>query len=277
MIVKTPMGHIAPYEVFALRYATSGPRSRRQNFLSTDMHDAPMPLDYFVWAIRNAERTVIVDTGFTRAAAARRQREFLCDPLDRLKQIGIDPAQVSDLILTHLHYDHAGNLGGFPRARIHLQDSEIAYATGRHMTHRCLAHPFDVEDVVDVVRLVHAGRIVFHDGTGDIAPGISVHRIGGHTGGLQIVRVVTARGHLVLGSDAFHFTENRRKREPFPLVFHVGEMLEGYGICERLADGEDLIVPGHDPDVMTLWPVVADGVVRVDLPQLRTASVGDPA
>jgi glyoxylase-like metal-dependent hydrolase (beta-lactamase superfamily II) len=259
-----------PYEVFALRYGASGPRTRRLNFLSADEHDGPMPMDYFVWAIRNAARVVIVDTGFTRAAAGRRQRVFLRDPLDLMREIGIDPAAVTDVILTHLHYDHAGGLDGFPQARFHLQDAEMAYATGRSMRHAALAQPFDVEDVTSLVRRVYAGRVCFHDGDGEVAPGISVHRVGGHTAGLQVVRVLTARGHLVLGSDAFHFTENRRRRSPFPLVFHVGEMLEAYELCERLADGEDLIVPGHDPLVMQLWPKVADGVVRLDLPQRTT-------
>ena len=258
----------APYEVFALRYGTSGPRSRRENFLTPDAHDGPMPMDYFVWAVRNAARVLIVDTGFTRAAAERRGRLFLRDPLDLMRDIGIDPAAVSDVILTHLHYDHAGGLDSFPHARFHLQDAEIAYATGRAMRHQALAHAFDVEDVISVVRRVYAGRVSFHDGDGEVAPGVTVHRVGGHTAGLQVVRVLTARGYLVLGSDAFHFTENRRRRSPFPIVFNVGDMLEGYELCERLADGEDLIVPGHDPEVMALWPSVAEGVVRLDLPHL---------
>jgi glyoxylase-like metal-dependent hydrolase (beta-lactamase superfamily II) len=264
------MGAIEPYEVFAFRYGTSGPRRRGENFLSADDHDAPMPLDYFVWAARNSSRLVVVDTGFSREAAARRRRVFLKDPLDLMREVGLDPAAVSDVILTHLHYDHAGGVAGFPSAAFHLQDTEMAYATGRYVRHAPLSQPFDVEAVADVVRQVYAGRVVFHDGDGVVAPGISVHRVGGHTGGLQVVRILTARGHMVLGSDAFHFTENRRSRSPFPLVLHVGEMLEGYGLCERLADSEDLIVPGHDPEVMRLWPRVAENVVRLDLPRLGT-------
>jgi len=248
---------IPAYEVLALRYATSGPgRRRAENFLgAVAPHDAPMPLDYFIWTIRGGGRTILVDTGFDANAARKRGRKLLRSPADALVSVGIDPRQVADVILTHLHYDHAGCLGLFPAARFHLQDAEMAYATGRPICHACLRQPFEVEDVLATVRLVYGGQVVFHDGTGTIAPGVTVHRVGGHTGGLQVVRVMTERGPLVLGSDAFHFSENRRLRNPFPLVFHVGETLEGYLRCEELAGGdESLLIPGHDPEVLRRWP-----------------------
>jgi glyoxylase-like metal-dependent hydrolase (beta-lactamase superfamily II) len=137
------------------------------------------------------------------------------------------------------------------------------------MCHACLSAPFNVEDVVDAVRLVHGGRMTFHDGDAEFAPGITLHRIGGHTGGLQVVRVITERGPLVLASDAFHFSENRTRRAPFPLVFHVGDMLEGFARCEALAGGDpDLLIPGHDPEVRRRWPALdarEPDILRLDL------------
>lgn len=262
------------YEVFALRYAMTAPeRSRRENFLpGMDLHDAPMPLDYYIWVIRGDGRVVVVDTGFGEEAARERGRSLLHDPVDLLAGIGVAADEVEHVVLTHLHYDHAGSLEAFPAATFHLQDDEMKYATGRPMCHACLRGPFDVADVLEAVKLVYAGRVVFHDGTSELFPGITLHRIGGHSGGLQAVRVATARGPLVLASDAFHFTENRKRRAPFPLVYHVGEMLEGFLICEGLADGrEDLLIPGHDPEVRLRWPAVAPDqpdIVRLDLPPL---------
>lgn len=245
------------YEVYALRYAATDPeRPRRDNFLpGMDLHDGPMPLDYFVWLIRGDGRTVVVDTGFTQEAAIERKRRHLHRPADLLAKLGVSASTVQHVILTHLHYDHAGGFDAFPAATFHLQDEEMRYATGRHMCHACLSAPFNASDVMEAVGLVHAGRVKFHDGDREIFPGISVHRVGGHTGGLQVVRVSTARGPLVLASDAFHFNENRERRAPFPLVFHVGDMLEGHMRCEELAEGRvDLLVPGHDPEVMRRWP-----------------------
>lgn len=111
--------------------------------------------------------------------------------------------------------------------------------------------------------------MTFHDGDTEFAPGITLHRIGGHTGGLQVVRVMTERGPLVLASDAFHFSENRTRRAPFPLVYHVGDMLEGFARCEALAGGDpDLLIPGHDPEVRQRWPALSPDepdILRLDL------------
>lgn len=260
------------YQVLALRYATTGPERRgSENFIAppAELHDMSMPLDYFVWAIRGEHRTIVVDTGFGKVAALRRGRQLLHDPVDLLARAGVQADEVEHVVLTHLHYDHAGRLDAFPSATFHLQDREMAYATGRYIGHDHIRAPFEVNDITEAVRLVYGGRMRFHDGDSTLFPGITLHRIGGHSDGLQVVRVNTARGPLVLAADAFHFSQNRLRRSPFPIVLHVGEMLEGHRKCEELAaHDESLLVPGHDPDVLKRWPAIADDcpdIVRVDL------------
>lgn len=244
------------YEAVAIRYATKQERTAAENFLLPDDHATPMPMDYFVWAITGGGRTIVVDTGFGAAAAARRSRTLLRSTVDALALAGIDAAAVADVVLTHLHYDHAGCMDAFPAATFHLQDAEMAYATGRCMCHRALRIPLDVEDVTNAVRHVFADRVRFHDGTAAIAPGVTLHLVGGHSGGLQVVRVPTARGHVVLASDAAHYWANIRTRNPFPLVQDVARMAEGWRICEELADGPDHIIPGHDPLVLRRFPTL---------------------
>jgi len=103
----------------------------QENFIGGDPHDdSPMPLDYFVWALVSNGRAVVVDTGFDETAAQRRERTLLNGPDNGLKAIGIDPARMEDVILTHMHYDHSGNHNLFPAARYHVQDDEIAFAAG---------------------------------------------------------------------------------------------------------------------------------------------------
>lgn len=255
------------YEIYAVKYATR-PAKRSSNFIGGDAHDGPMPMDYFVWLIRNRQRTIVVDVGFTKEMADQRARTYLQSPRDGLALLGVDAAAVKDVIITHMHYDHVGTYQDFPGARFHLQDDEMNYATGRHMRHHQFNHSYEVEDIVGMVRLVHQDKVAFHQGDDEFAPGISLHRLGGHTMGLQCVRVQTARGPVVLASDSSHYYEHMETGRCFPTTFHVGEMMEAYGTLRRLAASPLHIIPGHDPLVMERYPApdpaLAGIAVRLD-------------
>jgi glyoxylase-like metal-dependent hydrolase (beta-lactamase superfamily II) len=242
------------YELYAIRYAHMADRSPADNFIGGDPHEGPMPIDYFVWAAIGKTRAFVVDTGFNEPTAKARGRTFLRCPAESLKLIGLDAATVEDVVVTHMHYDHIGNYDRFPKARFHLQDREMAFATGRLMAHLPFRIAFDVETVTGLVREVYRDRVVFHDGATELAPGISLHWLGGHTAGLQVARVWTRRGWMVLASDASHFYANMEEVRPFPIVHHMGDMLEGYRTLRRLADSSAHIIPGHDPLVLKRYP-----------------------
>jgi glyoxylase-like metal-dependent hydrolase (beta-lactamase superfamily II) len=213
-----------------------------------------MPMDYFIWLVRSPEHTFVIDLGFNAEVAAQRKRDYLRTPKEGLALLGVDADQVEQVIVTHLHYDHVGTFADFPRAQFHLQDAEMAYATGRHMRHGCFSHGFEVEDVVGMVRLVYKERVTFHKGEAQLAPGLSVHLVGGHTDGLQCVRVWTQRGWVVLASDVSHYYEHFETYRAFPTMFNIGDALEGYDTLRRLADSTHHIIPGHDPLVLQRYP-----------------------
>jgi glyoxylase-like metal-dependent hydrolase (beta-lactamase superfamily II) len=237
------------YEIYAIKYAHHARRAS-ENFIGGDPHDGPMPLDYFVWLVRGGGRELVVDTGFSAAMATKRGREHLRCPTEGLRLLGTDPREVNDVVITHLHYDHVGNFELFPAATLHLQELEMRYATGRYMCHECFRGAFEAEDVAGMVRRVYAGRVRFHDGDAELFPGISLHLIGGHTMGLQVVRVATRRGAVVLASDASHFYANMEQTRPFPIVWSVADMVAGYDRLRSLAASPEHIIPGHDPLVL---------------------------
>ena len=255
------------YAITALRYAHHERRSP-ENFVGGDPHDVEMPLDFYVWVIAGGGRTILVDTGFGQDSANRRGREITKPVGEGLRTLGLDPATIEDVVITHLHYDHCGNDGLFPAARFHLQDSEMAFATGRCMGHEPLRHAYEVDDVVAMVRRVYRDRVAFHDGADELAPGITLHHIGGHTRGLQVVRVKTRRGWVVLAADSSHFYAHFQQRRVFPIVDSVAQVLEGYDTLDRLASSRDHIIPGHDPLVARLYPAArpdsAGWAVRLD-------------
>ncbi|MDO8311631.1 MAG: N-acyl homoserine lactonase family protein, partial [Sideroxyarcus sp.] len=237
------------YEVLAVRYGHLERRSH-ENFYGGDTHDVAMPLDYFVWVIRNEQRTFLVDTGFDQEKGDKRGRSIVRPVADGLKAIGLEPASVKDIVISHMHYDHAGNNDLFPLAKYHLQDAEMAYCTGRCMCHQATRMPFEADDVASMVRKLFEGRLQFHDGNSELAPGITLHKVGGHSRGLQVVRVKTARGYVVIGSDAAHFYANMERGKPFPVFDTLGAVLEGVECMRRLASSESHIIPGHDPLVL---------------------------
>ncbi|MCO5090174.1 N-acyl homoserine lactonase family protein [Bosea sp. (in: a-proteobacteria)] len=252
----------APFEVYALRYATRT-GTRNDYFLERDPHDGPATLDYYVWLARSPDRTILIDTGFSRESAERRRRDMLRCPIDSLKLLGVEPSELRDVVLTHLHFDHSGNLDMLPNATIHLQDAEMAFATGRYMRFSCCGGPYELEDVVRLLRLNYAGRIAFHDGAGELCPGVSLHRVGGHSAGQQFVRIWTRKGWLVVASDASHFYENFETYRPFFLNVHVGQALDGYTALRRLASAPEMIVPGHDPLVMERFPPAREDLAGI--------------
>ncbi len=259
---------IPEYEVYAIAYGRVDRRAAG-NFVGGVTTDRAMPLAYYVWVVRNGERVIVVDTGFDQASADRRKRTVLRPVAAGLQALSINPAAVHDVVITHLHYDHAGNGELFPNARYHVQDAEMAYATGRCMCHAHIRAPYDVEDTIMMVRRVYSERVCFHDGTGEVAPGVTLHKIGGHSRGLQVVAVETARGTLVLASDCVPFYAHLQSRRIYPVIDCLPDILDGYGRIEALATDPNHIVPGHDPQVLDIYPPFASTtqgwIVRLDL------------
>ena len=240
---------MAEWEVFSIKYADRGKRTRGDSFIFDDNHDAPHDMDYFMWLLRSGDHVILVDSGYDDAEAKARDRPIRRDPGVALAPFGLKPEDITELVVTHLHYDHAGGLHLFPNARLHLQAAEMAYATGPCMCHDTLKLPFTAGHVCEAIMRLYAD-------------GVTVHKIGGHSRGLQCVRVKTRAGWMVLASDASHFYENLWARKPFPIVVDIEDMLIGFDTLQSLASAPELIIPGHDPLVRDYFPSELDDFIH---------------
>lgn len=256
------------HEVYAVKFAEHPGGTRGEYFhgSAAEPRDAAAPLDYFVWLVRTPQADIVVDAGFTPETAEKRRRVYHRRPSEALARLGTDCAAVPWVVLSHFHYDHVGELDAFPGARFVVQAAEMEFWTGRFASRREFRRLIEEEDVVRLVKLGLAGRLRFADGTEELVPGVRVHLVGGHTAGTQVVSVATARGTVVLAADASHLYGNVCEDAPFAIHTDLAGMYGAFDVIHGLAGSPELIVPGHDPEVLRRFDPVpgTDGTaVRV--------------
>lgn len=244
---------MATYEVLAVRYGTRV-TTRADYYLRYAAYgepDGPLPMDYFFWVLRGPDETILVDSGWDPAVAARRGRTCLVPPPSAMEQLGVRRDTVSRIVLTHLHWDHTGNLHLFPDAQLLVQERELAF-WGSPMGERFqfVAH-VEPTEIEYVLRADEAGRVQRLQGDAELAPGLHARLVGGHSPGQMILVVETESGPVVLASDAIHFYEELERDWPCSIVVDVAETYAGYELLRALAaDGRARLLAGHDPLVL---------------------------
>ncbi len=246
-------------EVLAVRYGTVQ-TSRSGTFYQYEQYgepDAPLAMDYFFWLIRGPGGIVLVDTGFAAEVGRRRGRTCLVDPVRALAGLDVTPGDVDHIVVSHLHYDHIGNLAAFPAATISAARPELDFWTGAGPAAAgCadLAEPAEIGWLADQAR---RGRVQLIDGDAEVAPGVEVRLVGGHTPGQLVTSVRTAAGPVLLASDAVHFYEEMRMDRPHRFVLDVGAMRAAYAWLRAQEQDGALVIAGHDPEVTARFETVA--------------------
>ncbi len=251
------------YEVMAIRYATRV-TSRREAFYRYETYhqpDAPLRMDYYFWVLRSRSRTILVDTGFDPEVGRRRGRTVLIEPLRALDRLGVHPRDVAHVVVTHLHYDHVGNLAAFPQASLSVPLPELEFWTGPYASRPQFAEHVEPAEVAYLGAAWREGRVRAVDGDQEILPGIRAHLVGGHSPGQQVTVVTGAGGSVVLASDAIHYEEEMERDMPFAIFSDLAGMYRGYDRLRELRDRErGVVVAGHDPAVMERFPGLGDGL-----------------
>jgi glyoxylase-like metal-dependent hydrolase (beta-lactamase superfamily II) len=257
------------YEVYAVRFATL-PKFPKRSLIAGAPASDSLDIAMMVWLIRGAGRTILVDAGFYRDKFIRQWRptEYM-RPSDAVAQFGVQPSEVTDVIISHIHWDHADGAELFQNARVWLQKDEYEYYVSDSGTVKQRAIDPDVALMFYRIRTV--GRLSLVEGDGkEILPGITVHTGGKHTFASQYVSVRTRSGTVVIASDNAYLYENLEKRRPISQTLDSVSNLAAQQRMMQLAASPRHIVPGHDMQVYVRFAEALAGggikgrVVRID-------------
>ena len=251
------------YEVFAIRYGTL--KDFKMSGLVAGADPARrMDIALLFWLVKGEGRNVLVDCGFYRDQFMKQWKPADYEkPSVAIERAGLKADDVTDIIITHIHWDHADGFDLFPKAKIWIQKDELEYYAGEAWNgkKRTAADP---DDLLGLVKLNTQGRVGLVNGDAqEIIPGITCYIGGKHTFQSQFVGVKTAGGTVVLASDNVYMYENIEKHVPIAATLDADSNLRAQDRMKQIASDPRLIIPGHDPAVMTKFPQVAPGVVKI--------------
>ena len=261
-IAAAPANAPPTYEVYAVRYATL-PRFRVSGLIAGADTSRRMDLAMMVWVIKGGGRTILVDAGFHRTDLVTRWHptDFI-PPSEAVGKLGIKPEDVTDVIVSHVHWDHLDGIDLFPRARVWIQREEFEHHLDSSGVVKDRA--IDAGDAKILAGIAHEGRVMLVDGDGkEIIPGITVYTGGKHTFASQFATVNTAAGAVVLASDNAYLYENFAKHVPIAQTLDSASNLRTQARMLGLASDPRFIVPGHDPEVFVRFPTPGNGVALI--------------
>jgi glyoxylase-like metal-dependent hydrolase (beta-lactamase superfamily II) len=253
------------YEIYAVRYA-SVPGFPVANMVKGADPARKFDIAMYVWLIKGNGRNILLDSGFYREKFFRDWKiQNFVKPSEAVALLGVKPEDITDVIISHMHWDHADGLDLFPKANIWIQKDEYAYYTGDAWQQKGTHGGIDPEDVLALVKANTEGRVHFVNGDAqEILPGITCYIGGKHTWQSQYVSVIGEKGRAVLASDNLYLYENIEKHAPITATLDEASNLRAQERMKQLAADPKLIIPGHDPAVLDRFPKVNERTVRIE-------------
>ena len=252
------------YEIYAIRYATIADFPVSSLVAGADP-SRKMDIAMMVWLVRGNGHNVLVDAGFYRDQFMKQWHpEDYVKPSEAIARVGLKPEDITDVVITHMHWDHADGMDLFPKARIWLQKDELEYYAGAAWQSRNTHGGIDPDDILAAVKLNTQGRVGLVNGDAqEILPGVTCYLGGKHTYASQYLGVSTAQGIVVLASDNMYLYENLDKHAAIAQTLDAESNLRAQDRMKQLAADLRLIIPGHDPAVMTRFPNPQPGVAKI--------------
>jgi glyoxylase-like metal-dependent hydrolase (beta-lactamase superfamily II) len=248
------------HEVYALHLGNK--RVSRSQFMYRDRSNDPLIIAFYMWVVLNGPEPVVFDVAFDAEHARARGVADYRDRTDMLASLGLHPTDIRTVVMSHLHWDHWCGHTLFPNARFIVQSTEAAFWTGRSTRHALIMESAESPALAAIKVLDQEGRLVRVAGTHELWEGLQAIPVGGHTPGLQILKISAEPRNVILASDAFHFYENYTRRRPVQVTLDMVGALDAFDtIAELSASG--LVIGGHDPSDCDRFERVADGVYRI--------------
>ena len=260
-------GPLLEYKIYACKYGGTAVRNKAISLWNTGW-DEQAPINFYVWAIKASNgETLVVDAGPSPAIAAARKLPGYVNPVEVLARLDATADSVSKVVLTHAHWDHVGNIAAylhaFPKAKFYIQKQEFDFYVKNPLSQRKpIAVLFDPLASKVLGRMAGSDRLVIVDGDSNLAPGIDLFLAPGHTPGLQVVRVNTAKGPAVVGSDCAHLFQGYREDTGSCYVMDMLAWIQSFDKVKSKA-AIDLIFPGHDVLMTDNYPKVAEGITQL--------------
>jgi len=252
------------YDVYAIRYATI-PGFPVVGLVAGAEPGRKLDIAMMIWLVRGNGRNILVDSGFYHERFFKdwHVTDFT-KPSDTLKRLGLKPEDITDVVITHMHWDHADGMDLFPNARIWIQKDELEYYAGEAWQSKKTHGGIDEDDVLTLVKLNMQGRVGLVNGDAqEIIPGVTCYTGGKHTYQSQYVGVQTSAGTVVLASDNMYLYENLERHVPIAATLDAESNLRAQDRMKQIAARPGLIIPGHDPAVFAKFPNPVPGVAEI--------------
>jgi len=252
------------YQVFALKYCDDGKLPAKGYIIGASQNDS-IDVAYFYWLLKDPNgRNILVDAGFIDSTHTT--KNFI-RPDSVLQQLDLSPQDISDIIITHPHYDHIGGITLFPNAKIWMNQDDYEYFIGTAWEKGGDSTGFNRQDVLNIKTISLQGRLKLVKGDDlEIMPGIKAFTGSKHTyeNMYLLVNSNSAKNKILLASDAIWFYMNLEKELPISLCFDTATYVKAIRRMKTLVSNPNLIIPGHDNDLLSKFKKVNDRIIRIE-------------
>ena len=257
------------YEVYALKFASSSPPWPISNWVDKGPKDDSVQIDFMIWLIKGNGKTILVDAGFLNDIPDAKEFDIVSyiRPDSTLQKLGLKPTDITDIILSHPHWDHIDGLDLFPNAQVWMQQDDFYYYVGAAWQKGGFAGGFNKRDVRKLIDKNLAGKLTLVNGDNqEIIPGIKVFTGSKHTFNSQYVLVETGTNKVILASDNIWVYYSLEHMLPAAAggTYDPAGYVNAMKRMKTLVTNSRYIIPGHDGKIFSNFPAVKEGIVKIE-------------